>query len=254
MTRAVLSFNQTRLQRPYSIAHSNRSSARWNCPDSAVRSAIASARAVYPEDVSRERKRKLACKIWAESAPLAGTPGEAYLAALGVKLTDGLNDVLRMHQAVLHEPTRVYYPALIASVRDAAGQFRGVLRTYLRPEGTGWERFEAPRMLGDCFGAFVQLSNPESFRIVLASSLETALIVRQACPEVPVWSSMTRGNMKAVLPLWAKEIVFCVEEDEFDPLNARRIVNDAIRAHEDRGQHVRLAKPPVMERNAERTE
>jgi hypothetical protein len=229
MTKAALSILNPLNQKPYSI----------------IRSAIASARPVYPEDVSRENKCRIARKIWKESSPVVGTPVEDYLAALGIKLSDGLNNILRAHQAVLHEPTRVYYPAMIAAVRDIDGKFMGILRTYLRPEGNYWVKAEKPRMLGDCFGSFVQLDKLESYKMVLASTLETALVVHQACPEITVWSSMSRGNMKAPVPQTVKEIIFCMEDDGQDPTNAQKIINDAIRAHEGRGQHIKIAHPPA---------
>ncbi|MDD5586002.1 MAG: hypothetical protein PHY92_03470 [Alphaproteobacteria bacterium] len=229
MTRAALSVLDPLNQKPYSI----------------IRSAIACARPAYPEDVSREVKCRIARKIWKESSPVAGTPIELYLATLGVKPSDDLNNVVRAHQAVLHEPTGVYYPTLVAAVRDINGKFMGILRTYLRPEGGYWVHAQKPRMLGDCFGSFVQLDKPFGYRMALASTLETALIVHQACPELAVWSSMSRGNMKAHIPQTVKEIIFCIDDDECDPNNARRIVNDAIRAHEGRGQHIKIAHPPI---------
>ena len=231
MTRAAaLSVLDPLNQRPYSI----------------IRSAIACARPVYPEDVSRRKKCRAARRIWNESSPVKGTPVEVYLEAHGIKVTDDLNDVIRAHPAVLHEPTNVYFPTLVAAVRDINGKFTGVHRTYLKPESNKQVQAAKPRLLGDCFGSFVQFDRLESHKMIMAPTLETALFIHQACPEYAVWSSMTRGNMKAPVPKNIREIIFCVDHDnDDDPHNSQKMVNDAIRAHEERGQHIKLAQPPL---------
>jgi hypothetical protein len=82
-----------------------------------MRAAIMSARPVLKNDVSRERKYLAACKIWDESDPIDGSVADVYLTGIGVRLSTCTAHFLRFHPAVLHEPTRVYYPTLLAAVR-----------------------------------------------------------------------------------------------------------------------------------------
>jgi len=213
-----------------------------------MRSLIMSARPVLPDDVSRERKYLAACKIWEESAPIDASLAEVYLASLGVLPSKCSAQFLRFHPAVLHEPTRVYYPTLLAAVRDEKGFFVGIHRTYLRPEGRRWVQAEKPRMLGNCFGSFIQLASPKTFKLILAVDLEMALAVQQVCPDVPVWATMSLGNMKSTVPPTVKEIILCIEDDHEDRATAHKIILDAVREHTVRGQRILIARIPMGSR------
>ena len=119
---------------------------------------------------------------------------------------------VRFHSAVRHETTDELLPALIARVHNRGGQFVGIHKTYLAPDGQTTAAVlpkETRRMMGPCNDAHVKLVPLTGFRLVVTDSVELALLAQQACPEIPVWSAMTLGNMKARVPRSVKEIILC---------------------------------------------
>ena len=67
--------------------------------------------------------------------PLGGTAGETYLAGRGLQVPDTPD--LLFHPDLTYWDTRTGYPALIAIVRNAAGERIAIHRTYLAPDGSG---------------------------------------------------------------------------------------------------------------------
>lgn len=195
----------------------------------------------------RQRKVDWARQIWDDSWPLTDTLAENYLLSRGLVFTDGFPEALRFHPSIPHEPTRQHFPAMIAAVRDDAGQLAGIHRTYLAPDGSGKAQVAeggAKRMLGDCFGAYVRLSPTAGRRLVLAEAVETALSVMLACPDLSVWAAMALGNMKTPVPQDVREVILCADGDNRDNRTAERLLMDAARAHQQAGHIVLIARPP----------
>jgi predicted P-loop ATPase len=150
-----------------------------------------------PRPAPRPRERKdfsvEIARIRAGCIPLAGTLGEHYLS------TRGLNDPacadLLFNPDVNDYATARGYPALVAIVRDAAGnELGGLHRTYLLDDGGG----KAPpgkKMIGAIEGGAVQLA-PAGASLGVAEGIETALSVT-AIFNVPCWATLSREHMIA---------------------------------------------------------
>ena len=203
-----------------------------------IRSVIAMARPVMHDDRSHEMRLINARRIWSESLPIEGTVAETYLSVNSFIGVRSVVSQFRFHPATLHEPTQTRLPALIAPGYNLLGEFVGIHRTFLSKDG---QRRAKPReggsrrMLGDCRGSYIQLSEPTGFRLVVAESIEMALAIKQACPHIPVWCSMTRGNMRAILPLTVKELILCVEAEKNDTAGAATLLMEAAEEHRRRG-------------------
>ena len=219
----------------------------------AVRKTIAGARPVLPDSTSRKTKLLTAQKIGRDAKPVAQSAVAQYLSGFGLEDRPENYSALRYHPAVLHEPTRRYYPAMLAPVHDVGGEFVGIHRTYLLPDGSGRAPVDAGedrRMLGLCFGSYVQLRPVKGFRLVITKDVEAALVIQQSCPDLPVWAAMTLGNMKSVVPSEVREIIICPSDDKKTPNVADKILMDAVREQMSRGLTVLIAQPlPGMKLN-----
>jgi hypothetical protein len=196
--------------------------------------------------IGRERKYLIARKLWEDGRSIETTlMASDYLKSLGITPSPSLHDVLRIHPSVLHEPTRVYYPALIAAVTNLGGEFKGIHRVFLHEKNGELMHAEEPRMLGHCFGSFVHLQENVTDKLIITAGLETGLAMQESCPDIPVWVAMTRGNMRSALPSSVKEVIFCIDGATRHSSIARKIIEDAIRAHEEQGQTIRTVCLPA---------
>lgn len=209
----------------------------------ALRSAIISARPILPDDQSRRTKLLAAKKIWGESKPAIGSIAEIYLHNHGVEFDPNILKYIRFNQAVLHEPTRDYLPAMLAQVHNLDGDFMGIHKTYLASDGSGRAKVRegVTRMLGTCHGSHVQLSNINGFKLIVTESMEAALAIQQACPDFPVWSAMTPGNMRAAVPSTIKQLTLCADSSS---QNNEKLLMEAVRDHMGRGVTVLVARRP----------
>jgi hypothetical protein len=212
----------------------------------AIRHVLASARPAWPEDISRRSKILKAREIWDGSRDPYGTIVEVYLYKHAAVTARDILSRVRFNLCVLHEPTGMLLPAMIAPVYDIEGKFVGIHRTYLESDGSGLAKVSngsAQRMLGDCFGSYIQLKWPTDSRLVVTKSVEMALSIQQFCPELSVWSAMSFGNMKAPLPPSVKEVTLCADGDAENPANAAKMVIDATREHLKNKLRVLIARP-----------
>lgn len=163
----------------------------------AIRAFVRKAPIASSDDSQRRAKLDWARRIWNEGWPLSGTVAEVYLLSRGIVFDGDFPDALRFHPSISHEISRTHYAALIAAVTDLDGQFVGIDRTYLAPTGRCQAEVSygrAKRTLGEWFGAYIHLSEPVGKKLVIAESIETALTLQRACPELSVWASMTLGQ------------------------------------------------------------
>jgi hypothetical protein len=212
----------------------------------AIRQVLASARPAWPEDISRRSKILKAREIWDGSRDTYGSAAEVYLNKYAAVSARDILTRVRFNLCVLHEPTGSLLPAMISPVYDVEGKFVGIFRTYLASDGSGLAKVSsgsARRMLGDCFGSYIQLKWPTDSRLVVTKSLEMALSIQQFCPELSVWAAMTFGNMKASLPPSVKEVTLCADGDAENPENAAKMVIDATREHLRNKLRVLIARP-----------
>jgi putative DNA primase/helicase len=139
------------------------------------------------------RRIAIARRAWEQALPPQGTPVQAYLETRGVGLPDV--DRIRWHPHCPREGGAM--PAMVAPMVDpVTGQFRGLHRTFIKPDGSGKADVDRPRMMLGGSG-IVQLVDPRDIGngLGIAEGIETALSVMQAFGWGPVWATCTAGNI-----------------------------------------------------------
>ena len=177
-------------------------------------------------------------RIWAESAPVSGTPVERYLRSRDL---DGpIPPSLRCHPRLPHRPSGSSWPAMVAAVQGADGRLAGVSRTWLRPDGTGKAPVEPPRMmLGRCAGGAVRLARA-GHDLQVGEGLETCLAAMLATRQ-PTWAALSTSGLRALaLPPEVRQVVILADGDNAGEAAAfaaaERWLNE--------GRSVRIARPP----------
>lgn len=150
--------------------------------------------------------------ILSRAAPLAGTHGEAYLRGRGLDTAD-VEDLL-FHPDLAHFQKRAGYPALVGIVRDHAGEPLGLHRIWLDPATPAKAALGNPKKsLGSIRGGAVRLFLASTF-VVLTEGIETALAVRTARPDLPVWAAIAAGHLaECRLPPGITEVVIAADHD-----------------------------------------
>jgi hypothetical protein len=150
--------------------------------------------------------RDLALRLWREATSIEHTPAAAYLVYRGVGLPDEVlgGSGLRFHPACpfrLDSGTTVKLPAMLAAMVDiVTGEFRGVHRTALRPDGSGKADVRGlgnpKKMLGPAAGACVKLSPDEDVTqgLHIAEGIETALAC-MAMRFLPMWAALSASGV-----------------------------------------------------------
>jgi hypothetical protein len=150
-------------------------------------------------------------RLWDETRPAEGTPAEVYLALRGIDL-EALARVygrrvpafLRFHPAAptrRSDGTRTVAAAMVGLLRDAAGVFRGVHRTFLAPDGTGKAAGvgATKATLGAVWGSHGPLCPAPEGRMVVGEGYETTLTVVAALAargeRVTALSAVSLGNL-----------------------------------------------------------
>jgi putative DNA primase/helicase len=199
------------------------------------------------EIVSKEQRAENAAReielILARAAPLAGTAGETYLASRGLRLPETPD--LLFHPDLTYWDTRTGYPALIAIVRDAAGEQIAIHRTYLALDGSGKGDVPKPRMmLGSTAGGAVRLGHVREHGVVgLAEGIETGLSVMQACPALPVWATLSSGNLEQVVLTPEVRHVVIVADHDGEGVGLK-VAERAAGRFDAEGRRVWIAHPP----------
>ncbi|MGE3404983.1 MAG: toprim domain-containing protein, partial [Vicinamibacterales bacterium] len=172
--------------------------------------------------------------------PIAGTHAERYLAARGLALPASVD--LLFHDDLAHREAKRGYPGVVAIVRDAGGTQVALHRTYLDPAGPAKaDVAPARKTLGPVGGGAVHLAEPRDGLVGLAEGIETALAAMTACPDLPVWATLSTAGMESVqLPADIVRVVLLADHDDA----GRRAAAAAASRLAGEGRNVRLALPP----------
>jgi putative DNA primase/helicase len=151
--------------------------------------------------------------ILSKATPIAGTPAERYLTARALPAPDSAD--LLFHPDLTHWESRRGFPGIVAIVRDHAGNRVALHRTYLADDGSAKAPLDNPRkMLGPVAGGAVRLAEIAGGVLGLAEGIETALAVMTACPQLPVWATLSASNLEQiVVPAKARRIVILADHD-----------------------------------------
>ena len=207
---------------------------------------LAAPKAQPPRAAAKARKEEDAAReiafILSRTGPIAGTLAEHHLRRRGLHDPD-CPDLL-FHPDLTHWPTSTGYPAMVAIVRDGAGNPTGIHRTWLAPDGSGKAPIEKNRMmLGTVAGSAVRLVPlGDSTVLGMGEGIETTLAVKPVV-NIPLWSALSAGNLEqVVVPEQVTTVIIFVDND----LSGTGL-KAALRAaafHHAAGRRVWIVMPP----------
>jgi DNA primase len=158
-----------------------------------------------------ERNRRIALQLFEEAKPAGGTLVETYLRSRGLSLPPA--PVLRFSPRCWNRETGRKLPAMLARVDDIDGNFLGVHRTWLLPDGSGKAELQDQKMsLGRVRGGAIRLA-PAGSKLAVAEGIENALSAT-AVKGIPAWSAVAKGGFKALrLPAEVREVLIVADHD-----------------------------------------
>ncbi|TLG72678.1 hypothetical protein FEV16_14610 [Methylocystis sp. B8] len=173
----------------------------------------------------------LARKIWAASAPIAGTKAEAYLRAR--KISADLHDTrLRHHPALIYRespnsPPRKL-PALVAAVTNHRGEITGIHRTFLDPTRNAKASVASPRRaLGVILGNGVRFGVIDDFAII-GEGIETVLSLKSVAPHLSMVAALSAAHLAAWRPpLNLRRLIIAADNDRTGRNAARKLADRA---------------------------
>lgn len=161
-------------------------------------------------DLDEDRKFQHAMDIWNQTAPIAGTIVEKYLASRAITLPNEIS-ALRYHPKLKYDGE--YYQSMVCLYRDIlTNDPRGIHRTFLSPSGQKIDRM----MLASAKGCAIKLDDDENVTIGLTAGegVETCLSARQV-GYAPTWALMSSAGISSIPVLSGVDaITFLGELDE----------------------------------------
>jgi putative DNA primase/helicase len=162
-----------------------------------------------------------AVEIWQAALPLAGTPGERYLAGRSIVRVP---DELRFHPATPlgRGPAVRFRPAIIAAIRDRSGLV-AIQRIFLdRHHALLADDLPRPRLtLARPLAGAVKLARPGSL-LGLAEGIETALSA-SILLGIPVWATLGNERLARIaIPDRVDHLILLPDADHAGRLAARR--------------------------------
>ena len=183
--------------------------------------------------------------ILSRAVPTPNTPAALYLSGRG--LTVPAETDLLFHADLTHWETKTGFPALLGQVRDRSGAVIGLHRTYLVQEGNEVRKAPVPKakmMLGRITGGAVRLAPiGEDGCVALCEGIETGLAVMTACPDLPVWATLSTSGLEQVeLPPAAQRVLILADHDASGA--GLRAAEASARRLRAQGRDVAIAIPP----------
>jgi hypothetical protein len=206
-----------------------------------ARAHVAIANAQQSEAAAAKRRR--AGELWSKTVPIAGSVAEIYLASRRIPLLlvpnreEDLRFAPRLEwwkgqrwegdKLVERGP---YLPAMIAAMRNAAGDVTAVHCTFLRLDGSGKADVgEAKLMRGVAKGSAIRLTRgPSNLTVaealangiveplIVSEGVENGLTAAIACPEARVWAAGSFDLMMQA-PVEAEifdPVIYAVDNDD----------------------------------------
>jgi hypothetical protein len=184
--------------------------------------------------------------ILSRAVPVTDTPAAAYLAGRALAVPDETD--LLFHPDLTHWETRTGYAALLGQVRDRSGEVIGLHRTYLVENGNEVRKAPVAKpkmMMGRIAGGAVRLAPlGNGDRLALSEGIETGLAVMTACPDLPVWATLSTSGLEQVdLPPAAQRVLILADHDASGA--GMRAAEASARRLRAQGRDVAIARPPA---------
>ncbi|MFM9860649.1 toprim domain-containing protein [Pseudoxanthobacter sp. M-2] len=184
--------------------------------------------------------------ILSGTKPLAGSTAADYLADRGLVVPTDAD--LLFHPDLTHWEAKAGYPAMLGQVRDRDAAVIGLHRTWLDTGPDGSTRQapvdKAKKMLGRVAGGAVRLAPlGDSDRLALSEGIETGLAALTACPDLPVWATLSTSGLEQIdLPPTVRRIVILADHDVSGA--GMRAADAAARRLRAQARDVAIALPP----------
>jgi DNA primase len=157
-----------------------------------------------------KRNRRIARRLWDEAVDPAGTLVETYLHRRG-GLALSPSPVLRFAPCCWNRETSRELPAMLARIDRPNGEFVGVHRTWLTPDGRKATLRDPKMSLGPIRGAAVRLAPPAAV-MAIAEGVENALTAIAA--GYVAWSAVSAGGIpNVVLPPIVETVLIVADHD-----------------------------------------
>ncbi|MFN7882029.1 MAG: toprim domain-containing protein [bacterium] len=215
------------------------------------------ARVGYIRDVpsrTRTDTSVIARRIWEEGKPLSGTLAETYLSLR--HLAPPYPADLRFHARLEyrdHETGEIaFHSALLAAVRDASGDMKGIQRCWLAPDGRKAALDDPRRSLGHIHGHGAWLRHDDretsSGTLLIGEGVETVFSLADILPSAGMVAALSASHLAGfILPGWVRYLLIARDNDTAGLRAARKLASRA----EERGIEVSLLRPVLKDFNAD---
>lgn len=171
-------------------------------------------------------------RIWDQCIPLAGTHGEAYLAARAIPPLP--LRALRYHSRLRYREGSTFtpLPAIVAAATDHDGTVFGIHRTWLDRQRPDKASVPSPRKaLGNIHGLAVRLvpHSPHA-PLVVGEGIETVLSFVTAFPHIPAAAALSACHLAAFTPPPATSHLVIAADNDPEGEDAANRLNQRIRA------------------------
>jgi hypothetical protein len=145
------------------------------------------------DDVARRTLR--AAKIWDAAQEGRNSPVKHWLATRGIHIL--VPRTLRWARSCRHL-SGTYCAAMIARVDNVDGEFVGVHKTFLLPDGSAKAPLDPVRTaVGPTSGGAVRLAPAGEFLLV-GEGIETCFAAMQAC-RLPAWAALSTSGLRSLI-------------------------------------------------------
>jgi len=197
-----------------------------------------------PPPVKRDPTLEIA-HILTAATSIEGTPVAQYLTGRGLTVPEAAD--LLFHPDLAHWEPKTGYPAMLGQVRDRDGAVIGLHRSYLAIDEEAVTKApldKAKKMLGRVAGGAVRLAAlGDGDRLALSEGIETGLAVMTACPDLPVWATLSTSGLEQVdLPPGVRRVLILADNDTSGA--GLRAAEAAARRLRAQGRDVAVVLPP----------
>lgn len=196
----------------------------------------------YQQDESLDKKIEFARETYRKTLSIYGTPAEKYLQKRGIE--GEVSKEFRYTPNGIHPDTKKPTPTLIAPIKNQDKELTGVVRIFLKKDGSKLDNGLSKANLGVVKNAAVTIqTHPHSNTLWVAEGVETALSIAKTKPNENVMASLSISQLKGIpIDSNIKNIVICADNDGNNP-NARKALIAAVEQHLESGKRVFISMP-----------
>lgn len=200
-------------------------------------------RSLPPQPTSKSSqfsRADMAKRLYTTSRPLADTLGVTYLNQRGIALCEEMQ-LLRFDARIWFN-ARTFHPALIAPVRNNAGNMTGIMRLFLDNNANLIER----RALGHLNGNAVRIGPVNAARLLVGEGLESTLSFTVTHPGQALAATLSAAHMAAfIIPVVVRHLIIAADNDPAGRNAAAKLHTRALK----QGVETRIILPRLADFN-----